>query len=87
MKKQISIVFVFLFLLFTLGFSQSYTYPIIPDSIKDREDRVSYMAMHFWDMANFSDSSLLAQPKLFLDYLYLLQSLPNEKRMVLSYLF
>ena len=79
-KKRIPLAIIFLLSIIASGFSQSYTYPVIPDSIQDRKDRISYMAMHFWDHANFSDSSLFAQPKLFLDYIYLLQSLPDETR-------
>lgn len=81
MKKHISLTIVFLVSFIVCGFSQSNFYPIIPDSIKDREARISYMTIHFWDNSNFSDSSLLTQPKLFLDYIYLLLSLPDEERM------
>lgn len=78
-ERRIHLTIVFLASLIASGFSQSYTYPVIPDSIKDRQDRISFMAVHFWDYANFSDSSLLAEPKPFFDYIYLLQSLPEEK--------
>jgi thioredoxin-related protein len=78
-EKRIHLTIVFLVSLIATGLSQSYTYPVIPDSIKDRQDRISFMAVHFWDYANFADSSLLAEPKPFFDYIYLLQSLPEEK--------
>lgn len=75
---------VFLLMVFLAFFSiqvipQSYHYPSIPDSIQEKEARVSYMAKHFWDHADCSDPSLFIQPKLFLDYLYLLHSLPSEE--------
>ncbi len=84
MKENIAahyyLVFVILFAIGTKAFSQSYSYPVIPDSLKDRNSRITYMAQHYWDNADFSDSSLFAQPKVVLDYIYLLRMLPIEER-------
>lgn len=62
-------------------YGQAYSYPEIPDTIVERLDREAYLAYHFWDNADFSDSTLLTSPKLILDYIYLLRLLPdNEQR-------
>ena len=73
-------------LLFILTYStvlvsaQTYSYPDIPDSITIKTERVAYMAYHFWDHADFSDSTLLSKPKLVLDYLYLTRQLNEIQR-------
>lgn len=61
-------------------FAQTYSYPVIPDSIVDKTEREAYMAYHFWDHADFSDSALLSKPKLVLDYLYLIRDLSTSQR-------
>lgn len=84
MKENIAarfcLVFVILFAIGTKAFPQSFNYPIIPDSIEDRNYRITYMAHHFWDNTDFSDSTIFAQPKIILDYIYLLRLLPFEER-------
>lgn len=66
--------------------AQAYQYPNIPDSIVGREIRISYMLQHYWDNADFSDSTLLVTPKVTLDYLYLLDnSQEKEKQESMEY--
>lgn len=67
-------------------YAQAYQYPSIPDSIVGREIRISYMLQHYWDNADFSDSTLLITPKITLDYIYLLDnSQGKEKQKSIEY--
>lgn len=61
-------------------FAQAYAYPNIPDSIASESQRVYYFSQHFWDNADLADSTLLSEPKIVLDYLYLIQQLPNNDK-------
>lgn len=56
-----------------LGYSQSYRYSDIPDSITGDVKRAAYMAEHYWDNADFGDTLLLKEPKRVLDFIFLLQ--------------
>lgn len=60
-----------------MSYAQGF-YPDIPDSITGQQARASYMALHFWDKADFSDTIFLKEPKTILDYIFLLQFLPSE---------
>lgn len=54
-----------------------FAYPDPPDCIASVGGRVEYMAEHFWDSADMSDTALFARPRLMLDHLYLLANLPD----------
>ena len=58
------------------SYAQSF-YPDIPDAITDQQARASYMALHYWDNADFYDTTFLKEPKTILDYVFLLQLLPS----------
>lgn len=60
--------------------AQGFKYPTPPDSIRDRQGRIDYMADNFWNSETISDTTYFKSPKLLLDYLYLLkQQNYNEK--------
>lgn len=66
----------------TVTKAQAYRYPVIPDSIIEGNNRVLYLANHFWDNADFEDDTLLTKPKVILDYLYVLYLLPEKEASV-----
>ena len=53
--------------------AQTFHYPVPPDSINDRQERIAYMVSHFWDEQSISDTTNFQSPRLLLDYLYLLK--------------
>lgn len=62
--------------------AQKYHYPVPPDSIYNKQARVDYMIEHFWYEQSLGDTALFKNPKLILDYLYLLRQtsdIKNEK--------
>lgn len=60
--------------------AQEFRYPVPPDSLLNRHDRIVYMLEHFWDEQNIADTMLLKKPKFMLDYLYLLNQTDNEEK-------
>lgn len=54
------------------AYAQTFRYPDIPDSITLRQERIRYMAMHYWDNADLADSTMFFAPKTVLDYIYIL---------------
>lgn len=56
-----------------VGIGQSYKYPDIPDGVVGELERATYMAEHFWDNADLNDTTLLNDPKVALDFIFLLQ--------------
>lgn len=68
-------------LLFVADFlgAQGFSYPIPPDSIRDRQGRVTFMIEHFWNKETIRDTNLFQSPKLLMDYLYLLQQTDEEE--------
>lgn len=53
--------------------AQTFHYPVPPDSISDRQERIAYMVSHFWSHQSIGDTANFQSPKLLLDYLYLLK--------------
>ena len=53
--------------------AQRFTYPVLPDSIFDRQERIAYMATNFWNEMSIADTANFQHPALLLDYLYLLK--------------
>ena len=37
----------------------AFPYPVVPDTIKDAEGRLSFLVRHYWDRFDFADTSLL----------------------------
>lgn len=58
--RHLLLVFFTHFLL--LGNAQVFSYPHIPDSLVSVESRTKYLARHYWDCANLSDTSLFSSP-------------------------
>lgn len=59
--------------------AQSFSYPVPPDSIGDRQGRIAYMARNFWNEQSISDTTNFQSPRLLLDYLYLLKQRDLEE--------
>ncbi|UKK53383.1 DUF5106 domain-containing protein [Prevotella sp. E2-28] len=53
--------------------AQGFRYPVPPDSIADRHERVNYMVERFWDAENVADTTVFQHPTVLMDYIYLLQ--------------
>lgn len=62
----------------------AFVYPEIPDTITDSLHRRAFLVRHFWDVYDFSDTSLLSRPDIseqgFVNYLYLLSASEREER-------
>ena len=68
-----------------LSWGQNFIYPVPPDSIGGRQDRISYMAKHFWTESTIADTTYFQSPKLLLDYLYLLKQTDEQQKCVQSF--
>ena len=66
-----------LFLLASLsGISQGLVLPIIPDSIKERNDRLKYIVLHYWDNYDFEDPYVFIEGDIMLNYFSFLREVP-----------
>ena len=68
-----------------LSWGQNFVYPVPPDTIRDRQDRINYMAEHFWTESTIADTTNFQSPKLLLDYLYLLRQTDGQQKCVQSF--
>lgn len=66
--------------------AQGFKYPIPPDSIRDRQGRINYMAENFWNSETISDTTNFKSPKLLLDYLYLLKQQDNNAKSIKAFI-
>lgn len=83
MKKWTVIICLIVCPLLTWG--QNFAYPVPPDSIDGRQDRINYMAKHFWTENTIADTANFQGPKLLLDYLYLLKQTDEQQKCVQSF--
>ena len=83
MKKWVVIIGLEVCPLSTWG--QNYVYPIPPDSIYERQDRINFMAEHFWTERSIADTANFQGPKLLLDYLYLLKQTDEQQKCIQSF--
>ena len=83
MKKWTVIICLIVCPLLTWG--QNFAYPVPPDSIDVRQDRINYMAKHFWTENTIADTANFQGPKLLLDYLYLLKQTDEQQKCVQSF--
>ncbi len=83
MKKWTAIICLIVCPLLTWG--QNFIYPVPPDSIGGRQDRINYMAKHFWTESTIADTANFQGPKLLLDYLYLLKQTDEHQKCVQSF--
>lgn len=77
MKQIVFLIIVNICPVVLLG--QTFSYPMPPDSILDRQRRVAYMAEHFWNEQSISDTLNFQNPRLLLDYQYLLKQLDEKQ--------
>ena len=66
--------------------AQDFKYPTLPDSIRDRQGRINYMANNFWNSETISDTTNFKSPKLLLDYLYLLKQQDDNAKSIESFI-
>lgn len=69
----------------TVCFGQGYDYPSVPDTLTAPQERIDYLAIHFWDNCDFSDVSIFRDsPKTILDFFYLLrlQSIAQQQLII-----
>ena len=64
---------------------QNFVYPVPPDSICGRQDRINYMVEHFWTERTIADTAYFQSPKLLLDYLYLLKQTDEQQEHIQSF--
>jgi len=68
-----------------LSWGQNFIYPVPPDSIHGRQERINYMAEHFWTESAIADTANFQSPRLLLDYLYLLKQADEQQEHILSF--
>ena len=68
-----------------LSWGQDFVYPVPPDTIYGRQDRIIYMTEHFWTERAIADTTNFQGPKLLLDYLYLLKQTDEQQECVQSF--
>lgn len=83
MKKWTFIICIIVCPLFSWG--QTFVYPVPPDSINARQDRINYMAEHFWTKVTIADTANFHSPKLLLDFLYLLKQADEQQKSIQSF--
>ena len=83
MKKWLFIISLIVCPLYSWG--QNFIYPVPPDSIFGRQDRINYMVNHFWTEKTIADTTCFQGPKLLLDYLYLLKQTDEQQKCIQSF--
>lgn len=68
-----------------LAWGQNFVYPVPPDSVYGRKDRINYMAEHFWNARAIADTANFQSPKILLDYIYLLKQTDEQQKCVQSF--
>lgn len=68
-----------------LSWGQNFVYPVPPDSICGRQDRINYMVERFWTEEAIADTVNFQRPRLLLDYLYLLKQADERQKHVQSF--
>lgn len=60
----------------------TFVLPVIPEALTNPDDRLQYMAMHFWDRFDFADTTLIGRSDIteqaFVDYINILQYVPAD---------
>lgn len=69
-----------------LTWGQSFPYPVPPDSIRDRQGRIDFMAEHFWSEQTIADTLCFQSPKLLLDYIYLLRLSDKKEDLIQDFI-
>lgn len=68
-----------------LSWGQTFVYPVPPDSFYGRQNRINYMAEHFWTERAIADTANFQGPRILLDYLYLLKQADRQQKCVQSF--
>jgi len=68
-----------------LSWGQNFVYPVPPDSICGRQERINYMVELFWSEKAIADTANFQGPRLLLDYLYLLKQAEEQQRHIQSF--
>lgn len=62
------------------GANSAFPVPDVPESVKDNRERAIYLSKHYWDLFDFSDTSLISQTNIteqgFVDYIHILNYIP-----------
>lgn len=66
--------------------AQRFTYPVLPDSIRDRQGRICFIVENFWNEQTIADTTCFQSPKLLLDYLYLLRQTEETEHYAHSFI-
>lgn len=69
-----------------LSWGQSFSYPVPPDNITNRQERIDYMAEHFWNEQTIADTTCFQSPKLLLDYLYLIKQASKKDKYIQDFI-
>lgn len=73
MKKALTLFFL---LVSFSGVSQDFVLPCIPDTIKEKDDRIEYIVLHYWDNYDFEDPYIFIEGNTMLEYFVLLKDVP-----------
>ena len=65
-----------------LSWGQNFVYPVPPDSICGRQDRINYMVERFWTEEAIADTVNFQRPRFLLDYLNLLKQADEQQKHV-----
>lgn len=60
----------------TAAQQSSFRLPKIPLTLCSSQEKAEYLGEHFWDCCDLSDSTLFMNPRLMLDYIYVLYRIP-----------
>lgn len=69
-----------------LSWGQGFSYPVPPDNITSRQERIDYIAEHFWNEQTIADTTCFQRPKLLLDYLYLIKQASKKDKYIQDFI-
>lgn len=62
---------------------KTFTLPTIPTTLTTPEDRAAYLAAHYWDAFDFTDTTLISKPEIteqaLADFINILPYIPSDK--------
>lgn len=60
----------------------TFVLPLVPEMMRDSEERAKYLVLHYWDRFDFADRNLILRPEIteqaFVDYINILGYVPKE---------
>lgn len=75
MKKVLTLFFL---LVSFSGVSQDFVLPCIPDTIREKDDRIEYIVLHYWDNYDFEDPYVFIEGNTMLQYFVLLKDVSYD---------